>query len=375
MSNNMNLRNYSLILMLMLTAFSNSVLAERIKDIASIEGIRTNQLVGFGLVVGLDKSGDSSTSSPTSRQSITNMLKRYGITLSQQDMLQLKAKNIATVAVQAELPAFAKPGMAIDVTVASIGDAKSLRGGALLMTPLKGADGEVYAIAQGNLVVGGMAATGKDGSNITINNPSAGRISNGALVERTVPTPFSDGDSLVFNLNRSDFTTATRMAESINKLLGTNTARAIDSTSVRVNSPSDLGQKVSFASVVENLNVDMDEAPARVIVNSRTGTVVISNKVRVSPAAVSHGSLVVTIDENINVSQPNALSNGQTAATPNSNVSVKEEKNRMFAFKGGVSLDDLVNAVNQVGAAPSDLVAILEALKTAGALHAELIII
>ena len=371
----MNLRKHSLILMLMLTAFSNPVLAERIKDIASIEGIRTNQLVGYGLVVGLDKSGDSSTSSPTSRQSITNMLKRFGITLSAQDMQQLKAKNIATVAVQAELPAFAKPGMAIDVTVASIGDAKSLRGGALLMTPLKGADGEVYAIAQGNLVVGGMAATGKDGSNITINNPSAGRISNGALVERTVPTPFSESDSLIFNLNRADFTTATRMAESINKLLGTNTARAIDATSVRVNSPSDLGQKVSFASVVENLNVDMDEAPARVIVNSRTGTVVISNKVRVSPAAVSHGSLVVTIDENINVSQPNALSNGQTAATPNSNVSAKEEKNRMFAFKGGVSLDDLVNAVNQVGAAPSDLVAILEALKTAGALHAELIII
>ncbi len=371
----MNLRKNFLILMLMLAAFSPSVLAERIKDIASIEGIRSNQLVGYGLVVGLDKSGDSSTSSPTSRQSITNMLKRFGITLSAQDMQQLKAKNIATVAVQAELPAFAKPGMAIDVTVASIGDAKSLRGGALLMTPLKGADGEVYAIAQGNLVVGGLAATGKDGSNITINNPSAGRISNGALVERAVPTPFSDSDSLVFNLNRADFTTATRMAESINKLLGTNTARAIDATSVRVNSPSDLGQKVSFASVVENLNVDMDEAPARVIVNSRTGTVVISNKVHVSPAAVSHGSLVVTIDENINVSQPNALSNGQTAATPNSNVSAKEEKNRMFAFKGGVSLDDLVNAVNQVGAAPSDLVAILEALKTAGALHAELIII
>ena len=371
----MNLRQYIFLLISLLAGFSPNTNAERIKDIASIEGVRVNQLIGYGLVVGLDKSGDSSTSSPTSRQSLSSMLKRFGITMSPQDLQQLKAKNIATVAVQAELPAFAKPGMAIDVTVSSMGDAKSLRGGALLMTPLKGADGEVYAIAQGNLVVGGIAAAGKDGSSVTVNNPSAGRISNGALVEKTVPTPFSEGDTLVFNLHRSDFTTANRMAESINKLLGTNTARPIDATSVRVNAPTDLGQKVMFASVVENVNVDMDEAPARVIVNSRTGTVVVSNKVRVTPAAVSHGSLVVTIDENINVSQPNALSNGQTAATPESAAKVKEEKNRMFAFKTGVSLDDLVNAVNQVGAAPSDLVAILEALKAAGALHAELIII
>jgi flagellar P-ring protein precursor FlgI len=366
---------HSLVLILLLTGFLPTAHAERIKDIASIEGVRVNQLVGYGLVVGLDKTGDSSTSSPTSRQSLSSMLKRFGITLSPQDLQQLKAKNIATVAVQADLPAFAKPGMAIDVTVSSMGDAKSLRGGSLLMTPLKGADGETYAIAQGNLVVGGMTASGKDGSSVTVNNPSAGRISNGALVERTVPTPFSEGDSLVFNLHRADFTTANHMAESINKLLGANTARAIDATSVRVNSPNDLGQKVMFASVVENVNVEMDEAPARVIVNSRTGTVVVSNKVRVTPAAVSHGSLVVTIDENINVSQPNPLAQGQTTVTPQSSVKAKEEKNRMFAFKPGVSLDDLVNAVNQVGAAPSDLVAILEALKSAGALHAELIII
>ncbi len=372
----MNLRQPILLLVwVLMTFFTSMSHAERIKDIASIEGVRANQLVGYGLVVGLDKSGDSSTSSPTSRQSLTSMLKRFGITMSAQDLQQLKAKNIATVAVQAELPAFAKPGMAIDVTVSSLGDAKSLRGGSLLMTPLKGADGETYAIAQGNLVVGGMTASGKDGSSVTVNNPSSGRISNGALVERVVPTPFSEGDSLIFNLHRADFTTANRMAESINKLLGANTAKPMDATSVRVNAPSDSGQKVMFASVVENVNVDMDEAPARVIVNSRTGTVVVSNKVRVMPAAVSHGSLVVTIDENINVSQPNPLSKGQTAVTPSSNVGVKEEKNRMFAFKPGVSLDDLVNAVNQVGAAPSDLVAILEALKSAGALHAELIII
>jgi flagellar P-ring protein precursor FlgI len=265
--------------------------------------------------------------------------------------------------------------MAIDVTVSSMGDAKSLRGGSLLMTPLKGADGEVYAIAQGNLVVGGMTASGKDGSKVTVNNPNAGRIPNGALVERIVPTSFTEGDALTFSLHTADFTTANRMANAINKVLGDNTARAIDAISVKVNAPNDLGQKVMFASVVENITLDMDEAPARVIVNSRTGTVVISSKVHVTPTAVSHGSLVVTIDENINVSQPNALSNGQTAVTPQSSVKAKEESNRMFAFKPGVSLDDLVNAVNQVGAAPSDLVAILEALKSAGALHAELIII
>ncbi len=364
-----------LLLISLFAGFAPLAHAERIKDIASIEGVRVNQLVGYGLVVGLDKSGDSSTSSPTSKQSLASMLKRFGVTLSPDDLKQLKSKNIATVAVQADLPAFSKPGMAIDVTVSSIGDAKSLRGGSLLMTPLKGADGEVYAIAQGNLVVGGMSASGKDGSSVTVNNPGAGRISNGALVERIVPTSFSDSDTLIFNLHRADFTTANRMAESINKLLGANTARPIDATSVRVNAPNDLAQKVMFASVVENVTVDMDEEPARVIVNSRTGTVVISNKVRVSPAAVSHGSLVVTIDENINVSQPNPLAQGQTTTTPQSNVKVKEEKNRMFAFKPGVSLDAIVNAVNEVGAAPSDLVAILEALKSAGALHAELIII
>ena len=372
---NMTIDPRLLLLVSLFAGFLPLAHAERIKDIASIEGVRINQLVGYGLVVGLDKSGDSSTSSPTSRQSLVSMLKRFGITMSPQDLQQLKAKNIATVAVQADLPAFAKPGMAIDVTVSSIGDAKSLRGGALLMTPLKGADGETYAIAQGNLVVGGMTASGKDGSSVTVNNPSAGRISNGALVEKVVPTSFSDSDTLVFNLHRADFTTANHMAEAINKLLGANTARPIDSTSVRVNAPSDLAQKVMFASVVENVTLDMDEEPAPVIVNSRTGTVVISNKVRVSPAAVSHGSLVVTIDEDINVSQPNPLSQGTTTTTPQSSAKVKEEKNRMFAFRPGVSLDAIVNAVNEVGAAPSDLVAILEALKSAGALHAELIII
>lgn len=359
-----------IVLLLLGTAYSGSVHAERIKDLASIEGVRSNQLVGYGLVVGLATSGDKTT---FTGQSLRSMLARLGLTLP--PGIDPKSKNIAAVAIQAELPAFAKPGQAIDVTVSSIGDAKSLRGGSLLMSPLKGADGQVYAIAQGSLVVSGLSASGQDGSSITVNNPSVGRIPNGATVERTVNTSFSEGDALIFNLHTSDFTTANRMAESINNVLGANTAKAIDATSVRVNAPIDPNQKVSFASVVENIMLSPDDAPARIIVNSRTGTVVINGKVKVQPAAVSHGSLTVTISENPQVSQPNALSQGQTKVTPKSNLKIEEEKKRMFLFNPGVSLDEIVQAVNNVGAAPSDLVAILEALKSAGALRAELIVI
>jgi flagellar P-ring protein FlgI len=344
--------------------------AERIKDIASIEGVRTNQLVGYGLVVGLDKTGDKTR---FTGQSLSSMLTRLGLSLP--PGVDPKAKNIAAVAIHADLPAFAKPGQQIDVTVSSIGDAKSLRGGALLMSPLKGADGQVYAIAQGNLVVGGLSASGQDGSSVTVNNPSVGRIANGATVERSVTTPFADGNSLMFNLHTADFTTANRMAESINRILGPNTAKPVDAMTVKVNAPLDAGQKVTFASMIENMEVSPDDAPARIIVNSRTGTVVINSKVRVQPAAVSHGSLTVTISENPQVSQPAPLSGGQTAVTPQSNVKVQEEKNHMFVFNPGVSLDEIVQAVNNVGAAPSDLVAILEALKSAGALRAELIVI
>ncbi|MFU8787604.1 MAG: flagellar basal body P-ring protein FlgI [Methylobacter sp.] len=351
-------------------AHSGLVYAERIKDIASIEGVRSNQLVGYGLVVGLDKSGDKTA---FTGQSLRSMLARLGLTLP--PGLDPKAKNIAAVSIQAELPAFAKPGQTIDVTVSSLGDAKSLRGGTLLMSPLKGADGQVYAIAQGSLVVSGLSASGQDGSSITVNNPNVGRIPGGATVERTVNSSFADGDTLVFNLHTSDFTTANQMAASINSALGANTAKALDATSVRVNAPLDPNQKVTFASVVENITVTPDDAPARIIVNSRTGTVVINGKVRVQPAAVSHGSLTVTITEDPQVSQPGAFAGGQAVVTPDSKISVEEEKNRMFVFNPGVSLDEIVNAVNKVGAAPSDLVAILEALKSAGSLHAELIVI
>ncbi len=360
-------------LILTIGLFAPATQAARVKDIASIAGVRTNQLIGYGLVVGLNGSGDKVNSSPFTEQSLRSMLTQLGIVVPAGT--KLNPKNVAAVTIHADLPPFAKPGQKIDVTVSSIGDAKSLRGGSLLMTPLKGADGKVYAIAQGNLVVGGLSASGADGSSITINIPSVGRIPNGASVERMVATPFSKNNFLVLNLHRSDFTTARRVVDSINQAIGPNAAKAIDATSIRVDSPMDPAQRVSFVSLLENLEVDPGLAPARVVVNSRTGTVVISSEVRVSPAAVSHGNLTVTISEDQQVSQPNALASGETTVVPNTQVDIKESGSRMFLFNTGVTLDEVVRAVNQVGAAPSDLVAILEALKQAGSLKAELIVI
>lgn len=358
------------ILLLTMMLFAATAQAERIKDIASIAGVRTNQLVGYGLVTGLDKSGDKTR---FTGQSLRNMMGKLGLTLPPE--IDPKAKNVALVSIHADLPAFAKPGQKIDVTVSSIGDAKSLRGGSLLLSPLRGADGKIYAMAQGNLVVGGLSASGQDGSKVTVNNPLVGRVPNGATVEEIVPSSFDQGGDLVFNLNTTDFTTANRMVEAINKMLGADTAQAIDATSISVRAPENPAQRVSFASMVENVELAPDDAPAKVIVNSRTGTVVINSKVRVQPAAVSHGSLTVTISESPQVSQPNAFSGGSTVVTPKSEISVKEDKNHMFVFNPGVSLDEIVQAVNGVGAGPSDLVAILEALKSAGALRAELIVI
>lgn len=360
-----------IMMVLLLALLSNTVSAERIKDLAQVAGVRSNQLVGYGLVTGLDKTGDKS--SKFTPQSLRSMMGQLGLTLP--PGVDPKAKNVAMVSLHAELPAFAKPGQKIDVTVSSMGDAKSLRGGSLLMSPLKGADGRVYAVAQGNLVVGGLSADGQDGSKITVNNPLVGRIPNGALVEQTVPTSFDQGGDLVFNLNTTDFSLANNMATAINKTLGADTAKALDASSVVVRSPVDPSQKVSFVAAIENIEVVAEESAAKVIINSRTGTVIINNKVRVQPAAVSHGSLTVTVTENPQVSQPGAFSNGQTAVTPQSDVNVKEDKNHMFVFNPGVSLDEIVKAVNGVGAGPSDLVAILEALKSAGALRAELIVI
>jgi len=347
--------------------------AERVKDLAAIQGVRSNQLLGYGLVVGLVGSGDKVNSSPFTEQSLRSLLTQLGIVVPAGT--KLNPKNVAAVAVSADLPAFSKPGQTIDVTVASIGDAKSLRGGSLLMTPLKGIDGQIYAIAQGNLVVGGLAAEGADGSKISINIPSAGRVPGGATVERAVASPFAKTPTLTLNLHASDFTTAQRLVDAINTAMGPGTARPVDAASVEVNAPRDTAQRVSFVSLIENLEIHPAEAVARVIVNSRTGTVVINNSVRVSPAAVSHGSLIVTISEQSQVSQPNPLAAGETTVVPRSEVAVSEEGSRMFLFSPGVSLNEVVQAVNQVGAAPSDLVAILEALKRAGALKAELLVI
>lgn len=344
--------------------------AERIKDVANIAGVRDNQLIGYGLVVGLDGTGDTST--PFTTQSLQSMLKQFGISL---ETVPTSLKNVAAAVIHATLPPFAKPGQQIDVTVSSLSNAKSLRGGSLLISPLKGIDGNVYALAQGNVVVGGFGVSTDDGSSISVNVPSAGRIPNGAIVERSVPSSFGQAGSIVLNLHRPDFTTANRMAEAINEWIGLGTAKPIDGTSVSVVAPQDYDQRVAFASLLENITFEPGSAAAKVIVNSRTGTVVISQNVTVDEAAVSHGSLIVTITEEPIISQPGAFSDGTTTVVPSSDISIEQEDNRMFLFNPGVSLDDLVRAVNHVGAAPGDLVAILEALKESGALRAELIVI
>jgi flagellar P-ring protein precursor FlgI len=347
--------------------------AERIKDIASVAGVRGNQLVGYGLVVGLDGTGDQTSQTPFTIQALKNMLAQLGVQVPANVNPQLR--NVAAVTVQATLPPFSKPGQTIDVTVSSIGNAQSLRGGSLLMTPLRGADGEVYGLAQGNLVVGGFGVQGDDGSRISLNVPSTGRVPNGATVERLVPTALGTTDSLVLNLNTPDFTTAHRLAESINMSLGAGVAQTLDPVSVRVRAPLDESQRVSYLSHIENLEVEPAQAPARVIINSRTGTVVIGAHVRVTPAAVAHGSLIVRITESALVSQPGPFSEGQTVVVGQSDIEVEQGDGSMFVFEPGVTLNDIVEAVNQVGAAPGDLVAILEALREAGALHAQLIVI
>jgi flagellar P-ring protein precursor FlgI len=357
-----------------LTLLASPAGAERVKDLASVAGVRSNQLVGYGLVVGLDGTGDQTSQAPFTTQSLKNFLAQLGVNVPANVNPQLK--NVAAVAVHGDLPPFAKPGMPIDVTVSSIGNAKSLRGGALLVTPLLGLDGQVYAIAQGNLVVGGFGAEGRDGSRVSVNVPSAGRIPSGATVEREVPTHLGSLESVTLNLYSADFTTATRLAERVNLEFGAGTAATLDSASVRISAPADVSQRVAFVSLVENLELEPGMAPARVVINSRTGTVVIGTGVRVTAAAVSHGSLTVTIQEDTQVSQAAPFAQrGQTVTVPNTSIDVAESGSRMFLFEPGVTLEEIVRAVNQVGAAPGDLVAILEALHQSGALRAQLIVI
>jgi flagellar P-ring protein precursor FlgI len=345
--------------------------AERIKDLAQVAGVRGNPLVGYGLVVGLDGSGDRTSQTPFTVQSLKTMLDQLGVSIPPGVNPQLK--NVAAVAIHAELPPYAKPGQTIDVTVSSIGNAGSLRGGSLLMAPLRGADGEVYAIAQGSLVVSGFGASGRDGSRISVNAPNGGSIPNGAIVERAVASAAPAGN-VTLNLREADFTTASHIVTAIDSAFGAGRARAVDAVTIEVMPPAD-GDRVGFLARLESLDVSPGESAAKVIVNSRTGTVVMGGQVSVLPAAVSHGSLTVSITENTQVSQPDPFGNGRTVVTPQSSIEASQDGGRMFLFHGGTSLEAIVRAVNAVGAAPGDIVAILEALKRAGALRAELEVI
>ncbi|MCW8091809.1 flagellar basal body P-ring protein FlgI [Alteromonas sp. ASW11-130] len=370
------MKTFYLVLTFILIAISSSVDAQRIKDVASIQGVRSNQLVGYGLVVGLPGTGEQS---PFTEQSFRTMLSNFGISLDPNT--KPKIKNVAAVAVHASMPAFIKPGQTIDVTVSSVGEASSLHGGTLLQTFLRGVDGRVYAVAQGSLVVSGFGAQGGDGSRIVSNTPTVGRIPNGALVEQTIPSGFANGDSLTLNLHHPDFSTAKRLADTINERLGAQPdqgytiAEPIDAASVRVRAPRDRGQRVGFLATLQSFDFEPSAAPARVVINSRTGTIVIGQDVRLLPAAITHGGLTVTISENQQVTQPNALGEGETVVTTRSIVDVDMSDSRMFKFEPGVTLDQLVRAVNEVGAAPGDLMAILEALRQAGALRGELVVI
>ncbi|KPF80311.1 flagellar biosynthesis protein FlgI [alpha proteobacterium AAP81b] len=345
--------------------------AERIKDIARFAGVRANALTGYGIVVGLSGTGDQNLE--LTMQSIKSATARLGVLLP--PGINPILKNAAAVMITTELPPFAKPGQRLDVTVAALGQAKSLRGGTLLLAPLQGADGEVHALAQGNLTVGGFGAEGRDGSKIVVGTPSSGRIPGGASVERPAPSPFVEGDSLRLDLNDSDFSAARGVADAINAAFGPGTATPEDATTITIKAPADTKGRIAMAAMVESLEIRLGAPPARVIVNARTGTVVIGGEVRILPAAVAHGALTVRVSENQQASQPNALAGGRTAITQQSSVEAGEAPARMQLFAPGARLGDIVDAVNALGAAPGDLVAILEALKAAGALRAELVVI
>ncbi|OUX80594.1 MAG: flagellar biosynthesis protein FlgI [Oceanospirillales bacterium TMED59] len=363
----------------LIMGFISNANADRLKDLTSISGIRDNPLVGYGIVVGLAGSGDGN--SGLLLQSMQAMVSQFGLVT---DTAGLSGKNAAAVMVTAELPAFTKPGQAIDITVSTLGAAKSLRGGTLLMTPLKGADGETYAIAQGNLVVGGLGVEGGDGSSIIVNIPTVGRIPQGATVEKMVETPFLNSDVLILNLNQSDFSTASRVSEAINDVFGPEVSVPLDSSSIKVRAPIDKAQKVTFMSLLENVEVQPASPAAKVVVNARTGTIVIGGDVRVTPAVVTHGSLTVRVKEDMNITQgQNIVADGQNAIvaggdvvqTPDSELGFEAETARAFVFDPGVELSDIVDAVNNVGASAADLVSILDALRQAGALRAEIVVI
>nr|WP_294864712.1 flagellar basal body P-ring protein FlgI [uncultured Pseudogulbenkiania sp.] len=353
-------------------AMSPALATQRLKDIASIGGVRTNQLIGYGLVVGLDGSGDKATSSPFTSQSMSSMLNQLGVQIPVGT--KLDPKNVAAVTVTGTLPPFARQGQAIDVTVSSIGDAKSLRGGTLLMSPLKGADGQIYAMAQGNVVVGGAGASAA-GSSAQVNHLSVGRIPAGATVEREVPTALGSGGVVQLELFESDFTTANRVVQAINRELGDGVARALDGRLVEVVAPQDANRRVQFLSRMENIAVTPAEASPLVILNARTGSVVMNQSVTIDPCAVAHGNLSVSVSNTPQVSQPAPLSGGQTVVTNQASVNVKSEGGKVIGLSRGANLSQVVNALNALGATPQDLLSILQAMKAAGALKAELQII
>lgn len=357
---------------LLLALLSVSATAERIKDLASLQGVRNNQLVGYGLVVGLDGSGDQTTQTPFTTQSIINMLAQLGTTLPTTQSLQLK--NVAAVMVTAVLPPFARIGQQIDVTVSSMGNAKSLRGGTLVMTPLKGADGQIYAQAQGNLLVGGAGAA-SGGSKVTVNHLLAGRIAGGATVEREVPTALGQGSFVHYEMGTTDFATTQKVVEVINREIGPGTAEAVDGRLIRVSAPQEANSRVAFLGRVESLEVRPAKGAARVIINPRTGSVVMNQTVTIDSCAVAHGNLSVVINSEQKVSQPNALAGGQTVATTQSDIDVRQSGGSLLHLKAGVNLAEVVKAVNALGAGPLDLLSILQSMKAAGALRAELEII
>ena len=346
--------------------------AERLKDLASIQGVRQNQLIGYGLVVGLDGSGDQTTQTPFTVQSVASMLQQMGVNLPPGTTLQLK--NVAAVMVTASLPAFAQPGQTLDITVSSMGNAKSLRGGTLLMTPLKGADNQIYAMAQGNLLVGGVGASAS-GSKVQVNHLSVGRISAGATVERAVPSSLSQGNVVRLELNDTDFSTASRVVAAVNQHFGKNTAAALDGRVIQVQAPLSSDERVAFLGALESLDVTPAQTAAKVILNARTGSVVMNQAVTLDSCAVSHGNLSVMIDTTPVISQPAPFSQGQTVATQRSQIEIKKEPGQVLMLKSGASLAEVVKALNAIGATPQDLLAILQAMKAAGSLRAELEII
>ncbi len=352
----------------------SSAQASRIKEVASIEGVRSNQLTGFGLIVGLDGTGDQTTQMPYTTQGLSNYMRQLGMTIPAAQLSQLQMKNVAAVLVTTQLPAFARPGQYLDINVSSVGNAKSLKGGTLIATPLKGADGEVYAMAQGNLIVAGAGASA-GGSKVTVNHLSVGRIPDGAQVERSVPTSLQEGNSINLSLNASDFQTAQKVAAVVNQRYGAGVAVALDGRTVQVQAPTGPNERISFIAEMEELPVEASIQAARVIINARTGSIVLNQAVSLGSCAIAHGNLSISISSTPTVSQPNALSNGQTVTTEKATIDIKAEPGKLIQIPASAQLADVVKALNSLGATPQDLLAILQAIKSAGALNAELEVI